>query len=66
MNLGCTRLGLSPAETPNACTVNAAHDLGLNDVGRLATGCRADVLVLDTSDWRYLAYHLGGTVSQRG
>jgi imidazolonepropionase-like amidohydrolase len=34
--------------------------LGLNDVGRLTPGYRADVLVLDAPDWRYLAYHLGG------
>jgi imidazolonepropionase len=60
MNLGCTRLGLSPAEALSACTANAAHVLGLNDVGRLAPGHRADVLVLEAPDWRYLAYHLGG------
>ncbi len=60
MNLGCTRLKLSPAEALNACTANAAHVLGLGDVGRLAPGCKADVLVLDAPDWRYLAYHLGG------
>jgi imidazolonepropionase len=60
MNLACTRLGLSPAEALNACTANAAHVLGLNDVGRLAPGYQADVLVLDSPDWRYLAYHLGG------
>jgi imidazolonepropionase len=40
MNLGCTRLGLSPAETLNACTANSAHVLGLTDVGRLAAGYR--------------------------
>jgi imidazolonepropionase len=60
MNLGCTRLGLSPAEALSACTANAAHVLGLNEVGRLAPGYRADVLVLDAPDWRHLAYHLGG------
>lgn len=60
MNLGCTRLGLSPAEALVACTVNAAHVLGLTNVGRLAPGFKADVLVLDTPDWRHLAYHLGG------
>lgn len=60
MNLACTRLGLSPAEALTACTANAAHVLGLDDVGRLAPGYRADVLVLDAPDWRHLAYHLGG------
>jgi imidazolonepropionase len=60
MNLACTRLGLSPGEALCASTANAAHVLGLGDVGRLTPGYRADVLVLDASDWRYLAYHLGG------
>ena len=60
MNLACTRLKLSPAEALNACTANAAHVLGLDDVGRLVPGYRADVLLLDAPDWRHLAYHLGG------
>ena len=60
MNLACTRLGLSPSEALCACTANAAHVLGLGDVGRLAPGYRADVLVLDSPDWHHLAYHLGG------
>ena len=60
MNLACTRLGLSPAEALCACTANAAHVVGLLDVGRLAPGYKADVLLLDAPDWRHLAYHLGG------
>jgi imidazolonepropionase len=60
MNLACTRLGLSPAEALCACTANAAHVLGLTDVGRLAPGYRADVLLLDAPDWRHVAYHLAG------
>lgn len=60
MNLACTRLGLSPAEALCACTANAAHVLGAQDVGRLAPGHKADVILLDAPDWRHLAYHLGG------
>ena len=60
MNLACTRLKLSPAEALCACTANAAHVLGLDDVGRLAPGYKADMLVLDAPDWRHVAYHLGG------
>ncbi|TCJ18318.1 imidazolonepropionase [Rubrobacter taiwanensis] len=60
MNLACTRLKMTPAEALAASTANAAHVLGLGDVGRLAPGYRADVLVLDAPDWRHLAYHLGG------
>jgi imidazolonepropionase len=60
MNLACTRLGFSPAEGLCACTANAAHVLGAEDVGRLSPGYKADVLLLDAPDWRHLAYHLGG------
>jgi imidazolonepropionase len=61
--VACTQIGLSPAETLSACTVNAAHVLGRADeVGRLEPGFLGDVVVLDAPDWRYLAYHLGGAV----
>ena len=60
-SLAATQLKLSPAEALSACTVNAAHVLGRGGtVGRLAPGYRADVVLLDAPDWRYLAYHLGG------
>jgi imidazolonepropionase len=61
MTLACTQLGLAPAEALAACTVNAAHVLGRADrIGRLEPGYAADLVLLDSSDWRYLAYHLGG------
>jgi imidazolonepropionase len=60
-SLAATQLKLSPAEALAACTVNAAHVLGRSDrKGRLAPGYDADLVLLDTPDWRYLAYHLGG------
>ncbi len=60
-SLAATQLHLSPAEALAACTVNAAHVLSrAGRVGRLAVGYRADVVLLDAPDWRYLAYHLGG------
>jgi imidazolonepropionase len=62
-SLACTQMYMSPAEALAACTVNAAHVLGRADrVGRLAPGYRADVVLIDAPDWRYLAYHLGGPV----
>ena len=68
--LACTQLGLVPEEALSACTVNAAYVLGLEDRGRLTPGARADVVLLDASDWRHLAYHLAGdlihTVVQDG
>ncbi|HET9323094.1 MAG TPA: imidazolonepropionase [Gaiellaceae bacterium] len=62
-SLACTQLKLSPAEALAACTVNAAQVLGRADrKGRLAAGLDADLVLLETPDWRYLAYHLGGDV----
>jgi imidazolonepropionase len=62
-SLACTQLHLAPAEALAACTVNAAYVLGrAHDVGRIATGYAADIVLLDAPDWRYLAYHLGGEV----
>ena len=62
--LACTQLRLTPEEALGACTVNAAHVLGLADRGGLAPGMRGDVVLLDTPDWRHLAYHLAGDVVQ--
>jgi imidazolonepropionase len=62
-SLAATQLKLSPAEALSAVTVNAANVLGRADrIGRIATGYRADIAILDAPDWRYLAYHLGGDV----
>jgi imidazolonepropionase len=59
-SLAVTQLHLTPAEALAACTVNAAHVLGLAaEVGRVAHGYRADLVLLDAPDWRYLSYHLG-------
>ena len=61
--LAATQLHLSPAEALAACTVNAAHVLGrAEQLGRIAPGYDADIVLLDAPDWRYLAYHLGGDV----
>jgi imidazolonepropionase len=62
-SLAATQLKLAPGEALAACTVNAAHVLGRADrLGRLAPGYRADIVLLDAPDWRYLAYHLGGRI----
>lgn len=62
-SLACTQLHLSPAEALAAVTVNAAHVLGCaHDRGRIAPGLRADLLLIDAPDWRYLAYHLAGDI----
>jgi imidazolonepropionase len=59
-SLAATQLHLTPAEALVACTVNPAHVLGRsNEIGRVAPGYAANLLLLDAPDWRYLSYHLG-------
>jgi imidazolonepropionase len=59
MGLAVRLNGLTAQEALVAATVNAACALGLADTGRIETGCRADFLVLESSDWRDLVYTMG-------
>jgi imidazolonepropionase len=51
--------GLTPQEALTAATVNAAAALNCPEAGRLEVGLPADLLVLESSDWRDLLYALG-------
>jgi imidazolonepropionase len=63
ITLACTQMGIGPAAALAACTVNAAHVLGRADrVGRIAPGYDADLVLLESRDWRHLAYHLAGDI----
>ncbi len=58
--LACYGNRLSPAQALCATTHNAAASLGLDhEVGSIAPGKYADLLVLDTEDYRDLVYHAG-------
>ncbi|MBB5343864.1 imidazolonepropionase [Tunturibacter empetritectus] len=59
MGLAVRLNGLTAPEALTACTVNAAAALGLASVGRLEVGMQADLLVLESADWRDLSYTLG-------
>ncbi len=71
MALACRYMKMTPAEAVVATTVNAAYAVGRgDDLGRLQAGYIADVLILDTDDYRHLAYRFGAnlvrTVIKRG
>jgi imidazolonepropionase len=60
MSVACLELRLTPAEAITACTINAAFAVGrAGQVGTLAPGKLADVLVLDAHDYRDIAMQLG-------
>jgi imidazolonepropionase len=59
MALACLQSGLSPAEALNAATVNGAYALGLDGVGTLEPGSRADLAILGLPDYRMLPYYFG-------
>lgn len=56
----CHFMRLTPAEAITAATINSAHAVGrAGDVGSLEVGKRADVVVLDAPNHKFLGYHLG-------
>lgn len=58
--LAVRKLGLTPTEAITAATSAGAELLGLEDRGRIESGKRADLVVLDHSDARNLAFEFGG------
>jgi imidazolonepropionase len=59
VSLGVATAGLTPAEALLSATAGGAAALGLTDRGRLLLGLRCDALLLDTSNWLDVGYHLG-------
>jgi len=60
IELACRKLGMAPSEAIVAATLNAAFAVGRGAVtGSIEPGKNADVLILETSDYRDLAYETG-------
>ena len=63
MAIACRYQKLLPAESLNAATVNAAHSVGLGRrVGSIEIGKQADFLVIESTDYRQIAYEFGGNL----
>jgi imidazolonepropionase len=63
--LACRYMGLTQAQALAAATLNAAHAIGRGDeVGSLEAGKQADILILDTADYRQLGYRYGSNLVQ--
>ena len=69
--LACRYMGLTQAQAIVAATLNAAFAIGRgSEVGSLAPGYQADLILLDVDDYRQLGYRYGTnlvrTVIKRG
>ena len=60
MQIACRYQKILPSEAINATTVNAAFSIGLGDkTGSLEVGKWADIIILDTDDYREVCYEFG-------
>jgi imidazolonepropionase len=57
--LAVVQMRMTPAEAVRAATVGGARALRRDDIGRLAVGQRADLVVLDAPSYLHLAYRPG-------
>jgi imidazolonepropionase len=60
MTIACTQMRMTPEEAITAATLNGAASLGLSaEAGSIERGKKADLIVADIPDYRFLAYHFG-------
>jgi len=60
MTFACFGMHLSPVEILQAMTINAAHAVDrASEIGSIAAGKRADLLILNAPNWDYVVYHFG-------
>jgi imidazolonepropionase len=60
ITFACHLMRLTPAEALTAVTINAAHAIGrAHEVGSLEVGKKADVIVLDVPNHKFLGYRSG-------
>lgn len=60
MTIACTQMGMTPEEAIVATTLNGAAALGVSDtLGSIEVGKKADLMLYDVPNYRFLAYHFG-------
>ena len=60
MTMGCTLYRMMPKDVIQATTLHAAKSIGReSEIGSLDVGKKADMVILDIPNYRYLPYHFG-------
>lgn len=59
MSMACTKMGMSVEEALCCATQNGAKALEKDKLGAIAPGFQADILLLDTDNYKDLAYFFG-------
>jgi imidazolonepropionase len=60
MNLGCLKMGMTPAEVITAATINAAHAINRgSEIGSLEVGKKGDVTIFNVNNYMKLQYSYG-------
>ncbi len=60
MTIACTQMMMSPEEAIVASTLNAAAALNRSgEIGSIETGKKADLIVLNIPNYKFLPYHFG-------
>jgi imidazolonepropionase len=60
MTIACTHMSMTPEEAITASTLNGAAALGISEqYGSIEVGKRADIVLFDVPNYRYLLYHFG-------
>ncbi|WP_066086338.1 imidazolonepropionase [Neobacillus novalis] len=60
MNLGCLKMGMTPAEVITATTINAAHAISRGgEIGSLEVGKKGDVTIFNVENYMKLQYSYG-------
>lgn len=66
MQIACRYQKILPSESINAATINSAFSIALGETtGSLEVGKWADILILDTNDYREICYEFGGNFVEK-